>query len=158
MAKWLEDNCPENFIPGIIHGDAHIGNVMFENDSPEIAALIDWELATIGDPLIDLGWVMATWPESKGKETLDFSELDIDGFPTIEELIKHYGKHSTRDLSNIAWYGVLGCFKLTVILEGTYVRYCAGKAPKDVAEMLHETNFRLLERAHQLIAQAAVKP
>lgn len=154
IAKWLENNCPDTFIPGIIHGDAHIGNVMFANDSPEIAALIDWELATIGDPLIDLGWIMATWPEPDGKETLPLGGLDINGFPSIEELIKHYGENSTRDLRNISWYGVLGCFKLAIILEGTYVRYCAGKAPKNVAEMLHGTTLRLLERAHKLIEQS----
>ena len=154
IATWLDDNCPDTFVPGIIHGDAHIANVMFANDSPEIVALIDWELATIGDPLIDMGWIIATWPDANGIETLSFEGVDFSGFPTIDELINHYDKNSTRDLQNISWYGVLGCFKLAIILEGTYVRYCAGKAPKDVAEVLHGSTLRLLERAHKLIAQS----
>ncbi|WP_200842658.1 phosphotransferase family protein [Zhongshania aliphaticivorans] len=154
IARWLDDNCPSTFEPGVLHGDAHFGNVMFKFDSGEVAALIDWELATIGDPLIDLGWIIATWPEPDGTDTLVLEGADWDVRPSIEELIEHYGKHSHRDLSNITWYGVLGCFKLAIILEGTYARYCAGKAPKDVAERLHDSALRLIARALKLIGES----
>jgi aminoglycoside phosphotransferase (APT) family kinase protein len=63
-AIWLQANRPTAFEPGIIHGDYHLANVLFRNDGPELAAIVDWELTTIGDPLLDLGWVLATWPES----------------------------------------------------------------------------------------------
>lgn len=154
IAQWLEDNCPNSFEPGVIHGDAHIGNVMFSLDNGEVAALIDWELATIGDPLIDLGWIIATQPDPDGTQTLMLEGADTCAYPPIEEMIKHYGKHSSRDLSNISWYGVLGCFKLAIILEGTFARYCAGQAPKDAAERLHESANRLIERALKLISKA----
>jgi aminoglycoside phosphotransferase (APT) family kinase protein len=154
IARWLNANCPTSFEPGVLHGDAHIGNVMFKLDSGEVAALIDWELATIGDPLIDLGWLIATWPDPDGAQTLMLEGAELGIQPTIEELINHYGIHSHRDLSNITWYGVLGCFKLAIILEGTYARYCAGKAPKDVAERLHDSALRLIERALKLISKA----
>lgn len=153
IASWLDENCPEDFTPGIIHGDAHIGNVMFANDSGEVAALIDWELATIGDPLIDLGWLIATWPDPDGTETLILNGPGWDGFPTIDELVEHYGKNSSRNLDAISWYGVLGCFKLAIILEGSYARYCAGKASKEVGEGLHASTLRLLARARKLMAQ-----
>lgn len=154
IARWLDDNCPSSFEPGVLHGDAHIGNVMFSLDSGEVAALVDWELATIGDPLIDLGWIIATWPDPDGTQTLLLEGTEGAAYPTIEELIRHYGERSSRDLSHISWYGVLGCFKLGIILEGTYARYCAGKAPKDVAERLHASALRLIERALLLISKA----
>jgi aminoglycoside phosphotransferase (APT) family kinase protein len=69
VAAWLDANRPAHFIPGIIHGDYHLANVMFRNDGPELAAIVDWELATIGDPLIDLGWLLATWPADDGGES-----------------------------------------------------------------------------------------
>lgn len=153
ITNWLSSNCPNASEPGIIHGDAHIGNVMFANDSGEVAALVDWELATIGDPLIDLGWIIATWPDSDGSETLTLGGPDWTGLATIDELIMHYDKHSPRNLDSISWYGVLGCFKLAVILEGSYARYCSGKASKEVGESLHESAIRLLARARKLIAQ-----
>lgn len=152
IAQWLDDNCPQAFTPGIIHGDAHIGNVMFENNSGEVAALIDWELTTIGDPLIDLGWLIATWPDADGTETLVLEGPKLEGFPTINDLIRHYDKHSARNLDAISWYGVLGCFKLAIILEGSYARYCAGKASKEVGEGLHGSALLLLARAHKLMA------
>jgi aminoglycoside phosphotransferase (APT) family kinase protein len=154
IARWLDDNCPASFEPGVLHGDAHVGNVMFKLDSGEVAALVDWELATIGDPLIDLGWIIATWPDADGTQTLLLEGSEWGAYPTIEQLIRHYGEHSSRDLSHISWYGVLGCFKLAIILEGTYARYCAGKAPKDVALRLHASAIRLIERALQLIKKA----
>lgn len=153
ITDWLKTHCPIASEPGIIHGDAHIGNVMFANDSGEVAALIDWELATIGDPLIDLGWIIATWPDPDGTETLTLRGPELTGFPTIDQLIKHYGGHSARNLGSISWYGVLGCFKLAIILEGSYARYCAGKASKEVGESLHESTIRLLKRARKLIAK-----
>ena len=154
IAQWLEDNCPTSFEPGVLHGDPHMANVMFRLDSGEVAALIDWELATIGDPLIDLGWIIATWPDPDGTQTLLLEGAEWGAYPSIEDLIKHYDERSSRDLGNISWYGVLGCFKLGIILEGTYARYCAGKAAKDVAERLHSSAIRLIERALQLISKA----
>ena len=64
IADWLERNLPTTHKPGIMHGDYHFANVMVRYDGPEIAAIVDWELTTIGDPLIDLGWAMSTWPDA----------------------------------------------------------------------------------------------
>src|SRR5260221_236288 len=63
VGAWLEANRPASFRTGIMHGDYHLANVMYRYDGPELAAVVDWELATIGDPLLDLGWLLATWPE-----------------------------------------------------------------------------------------------
>ena len=150
IAEWLERQMPGEFKPGIIHGDCHLANTMFHNDSAELAALVDWELATVGDPLIDLGWVIATWP-SEGQTTAITIE-PWDGFPELDELIAHYGAHSSRKVDAASWYGVLGCFKLGAILEGTHARAGAGKAPKETGDLLHAITIALFERAHRLIA------
>jgi aminoglycoside phosphotransferase (APT) family kinase protein len=147
VAAWLETNRPRSFTPGIIHGDYHVANVMFRHDSPQLAAIIDWELATIGDPLIDLGWLLATWP-MLGQPNLESLRVEpLDGFPTVGELVTRYGAGSSRDISAIDWYAVLACYKLGIILEGTYARACAGKAPKETGDQLHALTISLFQRA-----------
>ena len=147
VAAWLEDHLPSDFRPGIMHGDYHLANVMYRYDGPELAAIVDWELATIGDPLIDLGWLLATWPEGEEPSPEETPITPWRGFPAPDELVSHYGDHSDRDLSNIIWYGVLACYKLGILLEGTYARACAGRAPRETGEMLHARTIALFERA-----------
>jgi aminoglycoside phosphotransferase (APT) family kinase protein len=149
VSRWLEENRPQTFQPGIIHGDYHLANVMYRFDAPRLAAIVDWELTTIGDPLLDLGWLLATWPEGN---TGTVSVTPWEGFPSADELVAHYAKQTTRDLSHIHWYGVLACYKLGIILEGTYARACAGKAPKATGDQLHASTIGLLERANRWIS------
>lgn len=148
VADWLEANRPSTFEPGIIHGDYHLSNVLYRYDGPELAAIVDWELTTIGDPLIDLGWLLATWPESDRDTPADsISVTPWKGFPTAEELVEHYRPRTTRDLSAIHWYGVLACYKLGIILEGTHARACAGRAPRETGDLLHAKTIGLFQRA-----------
>ena len=147
VADWLARNRPQSFTPGIMHGDYHLANVMYRNNGPGLAAIVDWELATIGDPLVDMGWIMATWPDPDGAQTAGTIAQPWDGFPKIEELMAHYQAHSARDASNLKWYGVLGCYKLGIILEGSFARACAGKAPKATGDKLHTNCIRLFQRA-----------
>jgi aminoglycoside phosphotransferase (APT) family kinase protein len=147
VAKWLEDNRPTTFRPGIIHGDYHLANVMFRHDSAELAAIVDWELATLGDPLLDLGWLLATWQEDERPREFGVNIQPWKGFPSPDALVAHYARHSDRDLSAISWYGVLACYKLGLILEGTHARACAGKAPKETGDRLHAHTVNLFERA-----------
>lgn len=148
VGRWLEDNRPPSFQPGIIHGDYHLANVMYRFDAPRLAAIVDWELTTIGDPLLDLGWLLATWPEGEGSAV---AVTPWEGFPSADELVAHYATQTTRDLSHIHWYGVLACYKLGIILEGTYARARAGKAPKETGDRLHASTIGLLERANRWI-------
>ena len=151
VADWLTRHCPASFQPGILHGDYHLANVMFRHDGPQLAAIVDWELATIGDPLLDMGWIMATWPDPDGSTTANTIVQPWDGFPAIEDLMAHYQAHSHRDTSNLRWYGVLGCYKLGIILEGSYARACAGKAPVATGEKLHNHCIKLFQRAQRWI-------
>lgn len=153
IAAWLDANRPPFFTPGIMHGDFHMANVMYRHDAPELAAVVDWELATVGDPLIDLGWLLATWPEP-GREAM-VSVRPWTGFPGAAELVAHYAARSARDLSRIDWYAVFGCYKLGILLEGTHARACAGKAPKATGDTLHARALWLFERAGRWIRDGA---
>jgi aminoglycoside phosphotransferase (APT) family kinase protein len=155
VGAWLEAHRPASFEPGIIHGDYHLANVLYRHDGPELAAIVDWELTTIGDPLLDLGWLMATWPERVGPEDGAGGSVGVtpwDGFPRLAELVEHYRPRTDRDLSAIEWYAVLACYKLGIILEGTHARACAGRAPVETGDRLHAQTVGLFERALRWIA------
>lgn len=147
LGRWLEAERPQKFTPGLLHGDFHLSNVMFSPDSPEIAALVDWELATLGDPLLDLGWLVTTWPDNSGHGAGTIHVTPWNGFPTADELIEHYRAGSSRDVSRIDWYVALASYKLAVLLEASYARACAGHAPRDIGERHHASAQRLVERA-----------
>ncbi|WP_076866055.1 phosphotransferase family protein [Bradyrhizobium mercantei] len=147
VATWLADHLPPASAPGILHGDYQLANVMFRHDAPELAAIVDWELASIGDPLVDLGWIIATWRDEGVPELPVLKVEPWDGFPCAEDLIEHYARLSSRDLTHIEWYVVLACYRLGIILEGTYARACDGKAPIETGRLLHETAVALFERA-----------
>ena len=151
VADWLSAHKPESFTPGIVHGDYHLSNVMFRPDGPELAAIVDWELASVGDPLVDLGWVVATWPDPTGPVQGTVGAEPWTGFPTAAELVEHYGRRSGRDLSRIRWYVVLACFRLGILVEGTYARSLSGKADPIIGERLHSQAVFLFERAANLI-------
>lgn len=147
VGAWLAARTPRSFKPGVIHGDYHLANVLFRFDGPELAAIVDWELTTIGDPLLDLGWLLATWPQTESGEAGNVSVTPWDGFPTADELVDRYAGQTERDLSHMRWYGVLACYKLGIILEGTHARAAAGKAERATGEALHNQTLGLFRRA-----------
>jgi aminoglycoside phosphotransferase (APT) family kinase protein len=147
VGAWLEAHRPRAFKPGIIHGDYHLANVLYRFDGPRLAAIVDWELTTVGDPLLDLGWLLATWPEDDGPEAGNVAVTPWDGFPTAAELVDRYAGQSERDVSQVHWYGVLACYKLGIILEGTHARAAAGKAEVATGERLHAQTLGLFRRA-----------
>jgi len=156
VGAWLDANRPSSWRPGIMHGDYHLANVMFAPDSPRLAAIVDWEMCTIGDPLLDLGWLLATWPEPTSPDDAMASVVTgaiggSGGLPRRAELVAYYAEHSDRDVSAITWYTVLACFKLGIVLEGTHARACVGKAPQATGDMLHAITLGLFARATSLI-------
>ncbi len=147
VGDWLDAHRPAEFKPGLIHGDYHLANVLFRYDGPRLAAIVDWELTTVGDPLLDLGWILATWPLEDRPATTSTSVTPWEGFPKAEELVERYAGQTTRDLSHMTWYAVLACYKLGIILEGTHARAAAGKAEKATGDALHAQTLGLFQRA-----------
>jgi aminoglycoside phosphotransferase (APT) family kinase protein len=154
IGQWLMQNCPTHNTPGILHGDFHLSNVMFSSHGPTLAAIVDWELATLGDPLLDLGWLVVSWPGADGHGAGTIHVQPWDGFPSADELIARYRASTHRDLSALDWYIVLAGFKLGILLEGSYARACAGKAPMDVGQTHHGSALRLFQGAHASISRS----
>jgi aminoglycoside phosphotransferase (APT) family kinase protein len=121
---------------------------MFSRTGPEVVAIVDWEMSTIGDPLLDLGWMLATWGQSPAFGGTLFEK---GGLAASSHLVEQYARNTTRDLSHINWYTVLACFKLGIVLEGTHARAYAGKAPKEVGDLLHHATVQLFEQALTLM-------
>ncbi|TGD90064.1 phosphotransferase family protein [Mycolicibacterium sp. CH28] len=151
VARWLQQNLPTDWQPGIMHGDYHAANVMFSPTGPEVVAIVDWEMCTIGDPLLDLGWMLATWYLPGSESVLTNVLMDAGGLATPDELVERYARNTDRDLSAIDWYTVLACFKLGIILEGSNARATAGLVPKEIGDRLHVATVRLFERALALM-------
>jgi aminoglycoside phosphotransferase (APT) family kinase protein len=129
----LVEQLPEQSAPGIVHGDYRLTNVMFTRDFGAIAAVVDWEMATLGDPLADVG-LNVVYQDLAQRQSVDGADTGVmpvmpadAGFMTAAQMVQAYGRHSDRDLSDINWYIAFGYFKLAVISEGIHHRYLAGK-------------------------------
>ena len=122
----LAARIPDQGPATIVHGDYRLDNMIL-TESGEVAAVLDWELCTLGDPLADVGQLMVYWPE-RGEETIALGQPAnlAPGFPTREEIAARYAERSGRDLSDLGFYVALGYWKLAIILEGVYARYAAG--------------------------------
>lgn len=131
MAEWLEDHMPDHGDVGILHGDYTLVNVMFAPRRPvRLIAVLDWEQSTVGDPLVDLGWLLGLWHDP-GEEALPGAEPGVLGLPGTDmptrwELAERYAEVSGRDLKHLTFYAVLAIFKLVCIMEGSYARYVGG--------------------------------
>ncbi|TDD86043.1 phosphotransferase family protein [Actinomadura darangshiensis] len=134
-AAWLRGHRPSHWEPGIIHGDYQFANVMFRHGAPaRLAALVDFEMATVGDPLLDLAWVVMGWPDA-GEDRGGQGYVDYTGMPDRADLLEHYARVSGRDVSEIDYYVILARFKMAIVLEGGYARHVGGEA--DNPKMAH---------------------
>ena len=140
IPAWLNERMPAEQHAGIIHGDCHAGNVLFKNESPEVAAIVDWELCTLGDPLLDLGHMLAS---AHGAE--------LPGAPTKAEIVAAYGEASRWAVDDVDFYHVLACFRFGSILEGSQARASAGLVPESVGFRLHERTVSLFDQAMEII-------
>jgi aminoglycoside phosphotransferase (APT) family kinase protein len=128
-AAWLRAHHPLDYHPGLMHGDYQFANVMFRHGAPaQLAAIVDWEMGTVGDPKLDLGWVVHSWPADPDADTGGFSYVDMQGMPTLDAVLGRYAEVSGRQVDDIDYYCVLAKWKLAVVLEQGYQR--AGDDPK----------------------------
>jgi aminoglycoside phosphotransferase (APT) family kinase protein len=140
VAEWLESHQPEASEPGILHGDFHVDNCLFSRTEPgRLLAIIDWEMSTIGDPLLDVGLVLGLW----GRERCEpYAMPRIQGFsrapeaPTRAELAERYEKRSGRSLEHLDYYMALALWKLAAIVEGAHLHFTTGRLTTDYAREL----------------------
>ena len=123
-SAWLRDHKPVDFIPGIMHGDYQFANVMYEDGAPaKLAALVDWEMGTVGDPKLDLGWMIQAWPDDTMSEAAsEASYVDLRGMPSRAEVLEHYSKVSGRQVDDADYYIILAKWKLAIVLERGFAR------------------------------------
>ena len=140
VADWLRSNLPTENSPSLIHNDYKYDNLVLNPDNlSEIIAVLDWEMATVGDPLMDLGTTLGYWADADSPEILKaFSLTAFPGNMNREEVAQCYAEASSRNVDNILFYYVFGCYKIGVIVQQIYARYKKGftKDPR-FANLIH---------------------
>jgi aminoglycoside phosphotransferase (APT) family kinase protein len=123
-SAWLRAHRPIDFIPGLMHGDYQFANVMYQHGGPaRLAAIVDWEMGTVGDPKLDLGWTVQSWPEdTMTPAASEFGYVDMYGMPSRDQVLAHYSEVSGRQVDDIDYYVILAKWKLAVVLEQGYQR------------------------------------
>jgi aminoglycoside phosphotransferase (APT) family kinase protein len=144
LAGWLEAEAPSDYQPGIVHGDIHLNNTMLRRETPEVSAFVDWEMCTIGDPLLDLGWALVCWPVSPNPLGSAGYLAELGGLASRTELLAAYRRAGGRSTERLDWYLALACLKLGVVIEGTWARYLAGRATREAGERLHASAVTLM--------------
>jgi aminoglycoside phosphotransferase (APT) family kinase protein len=155
----LRGDVPVSQARAIVHGDYKIDNVIWAPEGrPRLLAIVDWEMATLGDPLADLGFLTALWSEAGDAEGLLLGLFPrIDGearFPSAEALIQRYAEQSGLEMDRLGWYRALAIWKLTILLEASYGRHRAGTADDPFFERLDAGLPKLAEHALALARQA----
>ncbi len=153
VTAWLAEHRPESGPATIVHGDYRLGNTMFAPGAPaRLVSIFDWELATIGDPLADVGYLVATWAQA-GEESADTMMFGLGavtrrpGFPTREELVARYEERSGRSMTDLPFYATLALWKSAIFLEGSYQRRLAGTTDDAFFDRLEEGVPELAEAA-----------
>ncbi len=125
---WLRAHRPIDYIPGVLHGDYQFANVMYRHGAPaRLAAILDWEMGTVGDPKLDLAWVIDKWPADTSSGEGGFSYVDMTGMPGRDAMIARYAAVSGRQVDDLDYYLVLSRFKLAIVIEQGFQR--AGNNP-----------------------------
>ncbi|MGI8678416.1 MAG: phosphotransferase family protein [Jatrophihabitans sp.] len=158
----LNSTMPEQSAPSIVHGDYRLTNVMFApaegSSRPEhvigdrIAAVVDWEMATLGDPLTDVGLLVVYQDLAAESDSVMPLMTPAAGFLTTEQMVQRYEQRSPRDLTHLDWYTAFGYFKLAVVSEGIHNRYLAGKTVGEGFGHFGDSVPRLLTNALELLA------
>jgi aminoglycoside phosphotransferase (APT) family kinase protein len=140
----LADGMPPAARAGIVHGDYRLDNVLIvgDGDAPEVSAVLDWEMATLGDPLVDLGMFGLYWEISEVADGLrDVVPSAVDsavGYPSFDELVEAYAAHARIGIPDLSWYRAFAAYKLAVILEGIHFRYQSGATLGDGFDRIGE--------------------
>ena len=155
VMQWLDANKPEDIDSCIIHGDWRIDNMVFDLGQKKLVGVLDWELATVGDPLMDLGSALAYWIDKDDEPmfaSLRRQPSDLDGMPTRKEFIEKYLELSGRKCDDFTFYEVFGLFRLSVIIQQIWARYKAGQTTNPAFKGFGMGVNILINRAQGLIA------
>ncbi len=138
IAAWLDTNRPEEQPPALCHGDYKLDNVLFATTAPpQLRAVVDWEMAAIGDPLVDVAWALIFHPGSEGTMRLGMTKeprFAVEYLPDRRALLDRYAAASGRSTDAMGWYDVFARWKLAIALEGSYAKFQCGRSDKPIHE------------------------
>jgi aminoglycoside phosphotransferase (APT) family kinase protein len=152
LYTWLAEHLPVSPSPTIVHNDYKLNNLMFDpHDPSKITAVLDWEMTTIGDPLTDVGVLLAYWSEGEDRETLGpfVSVTAQSGFPRRDDLLQLYARKSGADVSQIGYYLAFSYFKIAVICQQIYFRWYNGQTRDERFGQLGQVAANLIERSYE---------
>jgi aminoglycoside phosphotransferase (APT) family kinase protein len=157
LAEWLRRHRPPDQELALCHGDYKLDNLLFDSEPPpRLLAVLDWEMAALGDPLVDLAWALifhpgpeGTMPLGRGKEPA----FSLEDLPGRSSLIERYSAASGRDVGAMAWYDVFARWKLAIVLEGSYAKFLRGMSDKPLHEFFG-SQVDLLLASSTLIVEA----
>jgi aminoglycoside phosphotransferase (APT) family kinase protein len=155
VGAWLVDQRPQSGPSTLVHGDYRLGNILFGRCGPKLRAILDWEMATVGDPLADLGYLTAMWaePDEAPDPMLDLCPLSkAPGFPTREDLRRRYEHATGRSTEHIVWYQVFAIWKAATFLEASFCRYLDRTTDDPYFASLEQGVPALADRAEALLA------
>jgi aminoglycoside phosphotransferase (APT) family kinase protein len=151
VGDWLKANLPASPPATIVHGDYRLGNVLLAREAPaRIAAVLDWEMSTIGDPLADLGYFCTLYVERDDPSLGKFELSGVtrqEGWPTRAELVARYEEKSGRSMTDIRWYQTLALWKSIVFMEGNFKRASSGMSDDPYLKAFGDGVVGLAERA-----------
>jgi aminoglycoside phosphotransferase (APT) family kinase protein len=153
IGGWLAAHVPPSQPATIVHGDYRLGNTIYGPDAPaRLAAILDWEMATIGDPLADVGYLMTHWvqaDDAPSQFTLQ-SVTKLPGFPTRAQLVQRYEQRSGRTVEHLDWYVTLALWKAAVFMEGNYKRAISGATDDPYLKTFGDGVLELAQRALEI--------
>ncbi len=151
VSRWLQDNIPQSPPATIVHGDYRLGNTMYAHGAPaRLIAIFDWEMATIGDPLADIGYMMLHWRQADDPADSKFNLQSVTtepGFPSRRELVTLYEQRSGRQMHQLDWYVALALWKAVAFMEGNYKRALAGSTDDPYLKSFGDGVIELAGRA-----------
>ena len=154
VGRWLTEHMPASLPATVVHGDYRLGNTMFAPQAPaHLVAILDWEMATIGDPLADLGYLCTLWTDRDDPPLGMFELTGVTrepGFMSRAELVARYEERSGRSMTNIRWYQTLALWKSIVFMEGNYKRALAGATDDPFLKRFGDGVIELADRAEAL--------
>jgi len=155
LMNWLEEHMPNDDKFSLIHNDYKFDNVILDANNPtNIIAVLDWEMATIGSPLMDLGCSLAYWiqkDDSSAMQAIRMMPTTIDGMMTRQQIIENYGEKTQTNVGNFDFFYVFGLFRLAVIVQQIYKRYAEGKTHNPAFNKFGEIAKVLILQAEKFI-------
>ena len=157
VIAWIERDIPDSPQVSLIHNDFKLDNLMVATDDPSRAvAVLDWDMCTRGDPLMDLGTLLNYWTDPDDPENwrnATFMPTDKPGFPSRAQVAARYGQRTGFDMSRLVWYRVFGAFKIAVILQQIYIRYLRGQTRDERFAAMGPRVHALIDKASQMMRE-----